>query len=81
MPLELRFYVERVTGIEPAWPAWKTVPARNPAHLQVLMTGNAPARHPLPGPSAEPDKLVGILQGCRCHHAHYDEGHSLGAPM
>src|SRR3954454_1308148 len=22
-PVDLRFYVERVTGIEPAWPAWK----------------------------------------------------------
>ena len=22
-PVELRFCVERVTGIEPAWPAWK----------------------------------------------------------
>jgi len=23
----LRFYVERVTGIEPAWPAWKAGPS------------------------------------------------------
>src|SRR4051795_2466460 len=22
-PVDMRFYVERVTGIEPAWPAWK----------------------------------------------------------
>ncbi len=33
---DLRFYVERVTGIEPAWPAWKARRARNGRHHRPL---------------------------------------------
>jgi hypothetical protein len=40
---DLRFYVERVTGIEPAWPAWKAQPGSEPRVDQVMETGKGQA--------------------------------------